>query len=171
MSGTLKSGQEVMFHPLGKTATVDYIKVLEGKREEAEAGRSIGVVLKDKSAMQGLKRGQVACDVTPSPRISNTITGMVFWMNGEPLHKNENIYLKCATQQIECKVKKIRDRMNSSSLEVLEEDAEQLLETEVAKITLKAEESICMDPFEQVEEMGRFVLIRDTDTVAGGVVH
>jgi sulfate adenylyltransferase subunit 1 (EFTu-like GTPase family) len=171
VSGTLRSGQEVMLHPLGKTASVDYIKVLEGKREEAEAGLSIGVVLRDKAAMQGLSRGQVLCDVTPSPRVSNTITATVFWMNGEPLRQNEKIYLKCATQQVECKVKKIRERLNSSTLEILEEDAAQLNETEVGKLTLKTEESICMDAFEQVEELGRFVLIRDTDTVAGGVVH
>jgi len=170
-SGTIKSGQKVMIHPLGKTAEVGYIKILEGKRDEAEAGRSIGIVLKDKSAMQGLKRGQVACDVTPSPRISNTVTATVFWMHGEPLQKNEKIYLQCATQKVMCKVKKIRERLNSSTLEILEEDANRLLETEVGELTLQAEESMCMDPFEEVEEMGRFVLIRDTDTVAGGVVH
>ena len=170
-SGTIQSGQEVMIHPLGKSAVVDYIKVLEGRREQAEAGRSIGVVLKEKSAMQGLKRGQIICNKTPSPRISNTVTGTVFWMNGEPLRKNEKIYLQCATQKVMCKVKKIRERLNSSTLEILEEDAEQLHETEVGKLTLQAEQSVCMDPFEEVEGMGRFVLIRDTDTVAGGVVH
>ena len=170
-SGILTRGQEVMFHPLGKRATVDYIKVFEGKREQAEAGRSIGLVLKDKSALQGLKRGQIACAVSPSPKVSNTITATIFWMNGEPLRKNEKLYLKCATQQVLCKVKKIRERLNSSTLEILEEDADLLHETEVGKLTIKTEESICMDPFEQVEEMGRFVLMRDTDTVAGGVVH
>jgi translation elongation factor EF-1alpha len=30
---------------------------------------------------------------------------------------------------------------------------------------------VSTDPFEQIAEMGRFVLMRDNDTVAGGVVH
>jgi len=170
-SGRIKSGQEVVFHPLGKTATIDYIKVLEGKKDSAEAGESIGLVLKEGPAMQGLKRGETACDVSPSPRVSTTITAMVFWMSGEPLKKGDEIELKCATQQMMCKVKKITDRMNSSSLEIIAADADELLETEVAKITLKADVCICTDPFEEVPEMGRFVLMRDTDTVAGGVVH
>jgi len=170
-SGRIKSGQEVVFHPLGKTATIDYIKVLEGKKDSAEAGESIGLVLKEGPAMQGLKRGETACDVSPSPRVSTTITAMVFWMSGEPLKKGDEIELKCATQQMMCKVKKITDRMNSSSLEIIGADDDELLETEVAKITLKADVCICTDPFEEVPEMGRFVLMRDTDTVAGGVVH
>jgi len=171
VSGTLKSGQRVMFHPLGKTATVDYIKVMEGKKDQALAGESIGVVLKEKGAMQGLKRGEIACDLTPTPLINNTIVATVFWMSGEPLRKGDTLDLKCATQQVSCKVKKIRDRMNSSSLEIIDADADELHNTEVATLTLKANGYLCMDPFESVAETGRFVLMRDTNTVAGGVVH
>ena len=171
VSGTLKSGQRVMFHPLGKTATVDYIKVMEGKKDQALAGESIGVVLKEKGAMQGLKRGEIACDLTPTPLINNTIVATVFWMSGEPLRKGDTLDLKCATQQVSCKVKKIRDRMNSSSLEIIDADADELHNTEVATLTLKANGYLCMDPFESVAETGRFVLMRDTNTVAGGVMH
>ena len=171
VSGTIKPGQNIMFHPLGKTATVDYVKVFEGQKEKAVAGESIGLVLKEGGALQGLTRGQVACDTDQSPNVTNTITATVFWMSGEPLQKGEEIELKCATRQVLCKVKKIRDRMNYSSLEILAEDADQLRETEVAIITLKADDYVSMDPFELVQETGRFVLMRDTDTVAGGVVH
>ena len=160
-----------MLHPLGKSAAIDYIKVLDGKKDQAVSGESIGLVLKDKSAMQGIKRGEIVCDTSSAPNITSTITETVFWMNGEPLLKTERLQLKCATQQVECKVKKIRNRLNSSSLEVIEEDAQELRETEVATITLKTTGYLCMDPFEKVAEMGRFVLMRDTDTVAGGVVH
>ncbi len=30
---------------------------------------------------------------------------------------------------------------------------------------------VATDPFEKVAETGRFVLMRDNDTVAGGVLH
>jgi len=144
---------------------------MEGKKDQALAGESIGVVLKEKGAMQGLKRGEIACDLTPTPLINNTIVATVFWMSGEPLRKGDTLDLKCATQQVSCKVKKIRDRMNSSSLEIIDADADELHNTEVATLTLKANGYLCMDPFESVAETGRFVLMRDTNTVAGGVVH
>ncbi len=61
--------------------------------------------------------------------------------------------------------------MNSSSLEVIEETATELADTEVAKLTIVTEDYLCTDPFETIEETGRFVLMRDGDTVAGGVLH
>ena len=170
-AGTIRPDDTVIFHPLGKTATVDYIKVMDGKLDKATAGESIGIVLKDKNAMQGLSRGEVACPTDSSPNVGNTLTATVFWMNGEPLHAGETIELKCGTGQVNAKVKKIKDRMNSSSLEILEEDAQELRETEVANITLKLDNYIATDPFEKVAELGRFVLMRDNDTVAGGILH
>ena len=170
-SGAVTPDQKVSVQPLGKSAQIDYIKILDGKKDRAVAGESIGLVLKDKAAMQGLKRGQVVCPPDALPQISNTITATVFWMSPEPLAKGDQLQLKCATQQVNCTVKKIRQRINSSSLEVLADDADELLETEVARLTLKADDYICMDSFEQVPEMGRFVLMRDTDTVAGGIVN
>ena len=171
-SGTLRQGREIIFHPSGKSATVGQIKKWNEQVNSAVAGESIGLVLRNgNGAMKALKRGEVACSVEASPNVSNTIVATVFWMSGEPLRKGETIEFKCATQQVECKVQKISDRLNSSSLEMLASDAEELRETEVARLTLKMKDYVCTDPFEQVAEMGRFVLMRDTDTVAGGVVH
>ncbi|MBN1766609.1 MAG: 50S ribosome-binding GTPase [Sedimentisphaerales bacterium] len=171
-SGTLKSGQDVIFHPSGKSATIGSIKILGGTLDAAVAGRSIGVVLKDgNGAMKALKRGEVACDVDSSPNVTNTLVAIVFWMSGEPLKKGDTLDFKCATQQVRCKVKKITDRLNSSSLELIAGDADELRETEVAHLTLKLDGYVCTDPFEIVEETGRFVLMRDNDTVAGGVLH
>jgi len=170
-SGTLRPGQEVILHPLGKSATVDYLKVFGGRKEQAVAGESIGVVLKPGLAGPHVRRGQIACEPAHSPQVANTLTARVFWMSGEPLRSGATLQLKCATQQVGCQVKKIRDRVNSSTLEVLAEEASELRDTEVATLTLKTSDYLAVDPFEQVAETGRFVLMRDTDTVAGGVVR
>ena len=170
-SGTIHSGQEVIFHPSGKSSKIDHIRKMESKVASAVAGESIGLVLDNGDAMKALKRGEVACEVDASPNVSNTIVATVFWMNGEPLRKGDTVEFKCATQQVGCNVKKINDRMNSSTLEIIAGDADELRETEVATLTLKMNEYVTTDAFELVPEMGRFVLMRDNDTVAGGIVH
>ncbi|MFC1634154.1 sulfate adenylyltransferase subunit 1 [Planctomycetota bacterium] len=171
-SGKIEAGQEVIFHPSGKSAVISEIKKFEESGvKEAEAGESIGLVLKDNRALKAVKRGEVACPVESSPHVSNTVVATVFWMSGQPLQKEEVLDFKCATQQVQCRVKKIGERINSSSLDLIAEDAEELRETEVAKLTLKMEEYVSTDPFETIAEMGRFVLMRDNDTVAGGVLH
>jgi len=134
-------------------------------------GESIGLVLKDDRALKAVKRGEVACPVESSPHVSNTVVATVFWMSGQPLQKDEILDFKCATQQVPCKVKKISERINSSSLDLIADEADELRETEVAKLTLKMDNYVTTDPFETIAEMGRFVLMRDNDTVAGGVLH
>ena len=170
-SGRIEANQEVIFHPSGKSATVAQIKKLGESIQDAVAGESIGLTLKDGGAFKALKRGEVACPVESSPSVSNMVVATVFWMSGQPLQKGETLDFKCATQQVPCKVRKIGDRINSSSLDLIAKDAEELRETEVAKLTLKMNSYVSTDPFEQIAEMGRFVLMRDNDTVAGGVVH
>ena len=170
-SGHLEQGQEVIFHPCGKRAKIQQIKRFLAEPTEATAGEAIGVVLEDGIAMKAMRRGEVACSVEPSPNIGTRLVATVFWMSGEPLAAGDKMELKCATQQVACQVKKIQNRMNSSSLEVLEEEASELSDTEVAKLTITTEDYLSTDPFELIEETGRFVLMRDGDTVAGGVLH
>ena len=170
-SGTIRRGQEVIFHPCGKSAKVKEVKKFLADTTEATAGDSVGLVLEEGIAMKAMRRGEIACDVEPSPKIGTRVVATVFWMSGEPLTAGQTLELKCATQQIPCKVKKIANRMNSSSLEILDEESSELEDTEVAKLTLTTDDYLCTDPFDQIEETGRFVLMRDGDTVAGGVLH
>lgn len=170
-SGNIQKNQKVIFHPCGKSATIARIMKLNESPQNAVAGESIGLVIKNGTALKALKRGEVACPAETSPNVSNTIVSTVFWMNGQSLQKGETLEFKCATQQVKCKVKKISNRLNTSSLEVIASNAEELRETEVAELTLKMDGYVATDPFEKVAEMGRFVLMRDNDTVAGGVVH
>jgi len=170
-SGTMRQGQGVTFHPLGKTARVGQIKRFEGNGAPAVAGESIGVVLQDGPVVRMLRRGEVACDEADSPAVGNTIAARVFWMSGEPLGMGETVELKCATQQVEATVTRISDRLNSSTLEPIVSDVEELRETEVAKVTFKTDNCICSDPFERVASMGRLVLMRQGDVVGGAVVH
>ena len=169
-SGTIRNGQAIIFHPSGKSATVDHIKKFPHRYDSASQGESIGLVIKEGGAFKALKRGEIACDAGASPQVSNTLVATVFWMNGEPLQKGETVDFKCATQQVPCKIKKIANRTNSSTLEVLEENAEELRDTEVARVTLKTEQYVCTDSFESIPETGRFVLMRDNDTVGGGIL-
>ena len=170
-SGRVKAGQEIIFHPCGKSATIDKIKKFGEEPTEAAAGESIGITLKTQGALKAVKRGEIACDVEPSPMVSSTVEALVFWMSGMPLRLKDKVEFKCATQQAVCQVVRIDNRINSSSLEQIEGESSELRETEVARLTLKMEGYVATDNFDLIPETGRFVLMRDTDTVAGGVVR
>jgi len=170
-SGSLQAGQEVTFHPSGKSAVIAEIRKFGEQPQRAVAGESIGVLLQSNGALKALRRGEIACPPDSSPTIGTTVQATVFWMNGQPLRLGEKLDFKCATQQVTGTVKKITNRMNSSTLEIIAEQAEELRDTEVAILTLKMDDYVVVDPFEEVAETGRFVLMRDNDTVAGGIYH
>ena len=103
--------------------------------------------------------------------MSETIEAVVFWMSDQALQKGDMLDFKCATMQKSCQVKEIADRLDSSTLEPVTDTNNQLRDTEIARLTIQMDGCVATDPFEKVAETGRFVLMRDNDTVAGGVLH
>ena len=55
----------------------------------------------------------------------------------------------------------INKRIDSSTLEVLDTDCKMLKNLEVAEITIETEKPIVVKNFNDVQELGRFVLVQD----------
>jgi len=166
-SGKISAGQTVQLAPGGERVQVAGLRKFEGPIESARAGESIGFAV---SGNGGLARGQTLCPADDMPAQDTSITAHVFWMSPEPLKKGERIALRLATQEIPCTAERIANRMNAGTLAILDADADELADTEVAEVTLTAEEPIQHESFTRIAEMGRLVLMRGPDIVAGGIV-
>jgi len=149
---------------------VKEIKQYNQEKHRAIAGESIGVLLEQGESNTSVKRGDIACSLDNGPDISHRLNAVVFWMDPEPLGLGETLEVKCATQQVEGTVDKISKRLDSSTLEVIADEATELCDTEVAQLTISLAHPMATDPFEETPEMGRFVLMRHMKTVAGGIV-
>jgi sulfate adenylyltransferase subunit 1 (EFTu-like GTPase family) len=55
-------------------------------------------------------------------------------------------------------------------MELIEEDASSIEGAEVADILIQLDEKVAVDPFNEIPEMGRFVLEREGRPVAGGII-
>ena len=84
---------------------------------EGSAGQNIGITTTDPVF---LERGNVICLPGQEPYLTDTFKADVFWMNKKELLRGEKIILKCATQETICWLEKIEERMNSSSLDIIE---------------------------------------------------
>lgn len=166
-SGRIKSNQEVKLLPAGQSAVIKSIKVWKAEKEEASAGESLGFEL-DYSGE--LKRGQVLCaSQIPAPALS--IKATVFWLSESAYQKSESLEFRCATQVTRAVLAEIENRMDSSTLEILERSAEHLGEAEVADVRLQLESAVVVQDYKDIEELGRFVLVKGEDIVAGGIIH
>ena len=102
--------------------------------------------------------------------IKDSFHANIFWLSKKDLHKDEKITIKCATQETKCRIQEIKRRLNSSTLEIIEEGADRLKDLEVREVLIKTKKSIAIKAFDDVPELGRFVLLRDENTCAGGIV-
>ena len=168
-SGTIRKGQDVVFLPSGSHSKVESIEqFMKPPLESASAGESIGITLEDSLFVE---RGQIAYPADDSPtQIADTFKASLFWMSRKPMAVDEKLLIKCATQEVSIKACKIHRRINSSSLEVIEEEATELKNNEIAELTFTTKTPIVVESFYEFPELGRFVAVRGHDIVAGGII-
>ena len=91
-------------------------------------------------------------------------------MSGADLKLNEKIFFKLTTEETKVKINKINKVINSSTLEILDQ-SDAIKETEVAEVEIFADQKIVFDDFRKIPPLGRFVLIKNEDIVAGGIIY
>lgn len=167
-AGKLGRGEELVFLPSGEKSRVKTI--LEFGTEgvgEAEAGKSTGVVL---DPPLQLERGAVACRPGEEPPVTKKFPASVFWMSPVPFRIEEPVLLRIATEEVPARVAEIRERIDSSTLEILEENAKVLNDTEAGEVVIETARPVVVESFYKTKELGRFVLVRANDVVAGGII-
>ncbi|MBP9732760.1 MAG: GTP-binding protein [Candidatus Omnitrophica bacterium] len=164
-SGRLKKGDEILFLPSKKTAVVSAIERWNAPEPpEAEAGESIGITVEDQLFVE---RGEIAVHASAKPLVGKHFRANIFWMGEEHLAKGKSYVIKLTTQELECKVKNVVRVINSSTLDEVSKDHHEVAKNEVAELELEFKKDIVYDPFHEIQETGRFVLV-DRNLVSGG---
>ena len=167
-SGTIRAGQTIVFLPSGGETRVRSIEKFPGMTPaEAGTGESIGITIEDPLFVE---RGEVACETTSRPRVGDVVHANVFWMSRTPLSLGEKLKIRDATQEVAAEVSEIAKRVDSSTLEVIAGNSDELKNNEIAELTLHAQAPVATESFYEVPELGRFVLVRGHDIVAGGII-
>lgn len=162
-SGKVREGEEVTVLPDPRKTKVKTVEFYMKDLKEAEAGMSVGVTTEDKLFIE---RGNVIC-TGDLPKVSNQLKARVFWMSKQPMGEDEKMVVKLATQEAECTLDVVK-RINSSTLEELGKGP--LGNNEVAEAVIKVEEPFVVESFNDIPELGRLVLVRGFDVVAGGII-
>jgi len=167
-SGIVKKRQKVVFLPSFKGAEIKDIRIFKkyGKRK-ALPGENIGLILEQSFPV---KRGEVIVQADDPRKGVNRFRGNVFWMSKEPLQVNKTVTLRCATQEVACIAEKIEKRINTSTFDLMEKDANELKLNEAGVVVFKTEKPVVIEKFSFIEELGRFVIERGYDLQGAGVI-
>ncbi|MBN2209887.1 MAG: 50S ribosome-binding GTPase [Sedimentisphaerales bacterium] len=165
-AGRLRQNDKIRILPGGETTQVKSVVKFPEPVAQAGAGECIGLITADPIF---LNRGDIIGSVGQEPPARNEFDATVIWLARQPFDVNQKIMLRCATQETAVKVSLLR-RIDSSTMEVLEENAGGLNALEIGQVRLKTKKQMVMEPFSKVKELGRFVFVRDDDICAGGII-
>ncbi|MFH1800611.1 MAG: GTP-binding protein [Candidatus Omnitrophota bacterium] len=167
LSGQVAAGQKVTLLPSMQSAVIKSIEVFGKSTKKAVAGENIGLILKGSVSVL---RGEVIAEnnsvLTPTVRFA----GNVFWISDLPLRINAPVTLRCATQEVRGRVTGIRNRMNSSTLEILEENACQLNANETGGVSFVTEKPAVVEGVGPLNGLGRFVIEQDLQMQGAGII-
>ncbi len=166
-AGVIKKGQTIKILPHEQTTKVKTIEKYPFVVNESSSGESIGITTEDRVF---LDRGDIVCAEGEEPRFTDSFYANIVWLSKKDFSKDEKLIIKCATQETTCRIEEIKERINSSTLEVVEENASGLKNLEVGEVLIKTKKPIAVKTFSDVQELGRFVLVKDENTCAGGIV-
>ena len=91
-------------------------------------------------------------------------------MNAAAVSVRDKLTLRCTTQEMTCSISEIFKKINSSTLEKIEDDLTSLNKLEVGEVEIKTKKPIVISIISNVQALGRFVLLRNNTIVAGGII-
>lgn len=168
-SGRAHVGDRVMIAPTGKSTRIKSIEMWGRENvQSAKAGQSIGVTLTDELFAE---RGHIVAHADSAPITANELTASLFWLGQDDFERGKKYRLRLATVEVEAEAIAIEERIDSSTLEVLEHDAARLANTESGRVRLRLKSAIAADAFDENMRVGRFVLIDGERVAGGGIVR
>jgi len=149
-AGVLEKGYSIKVLPSGQITRINSIETYLKNINKAYVGQSIGITTTEPLF---LNRGDVICLPGEEPILTNEFPANIFWMAKEDFKKDQRITIRCATQETTCKVEEIKKRINSSTLEVIEERAEILKNLEVGEVLIKTKNPMAIKTFDDIQEL------------------
>src|SRR5262245_3913368 len=169
-SGTLKTGDRLIFCPGQKASTVKTIERWNApSREEATAGESVGVTLAEQIFVE---RGAIAALETAPPYELTRFKARIFWLGRQPFRKGKPYKLKLTTQEAECEIDTIERVIDASTLQTISRQHNEIFvgRHEVAELYLRTKRPIAFDAHSEIIATGRFGIVDGFDVSGGGIV-
>jgi len=167
MSGTVKPGDRIRVQPSGKESAVARIVTYDGDLDQAVAGQSVTLTLKDEI---DISRGAVISGVDSPAEVADQFEAKLVWMSDEALMPGRSYLMKTGTNSIAASVTDIKYQVNVNTLEHVA--AKKLELNEIAFCNLSLDRAVPFDPYTENRDTGSFILVDrlNNNTVGAGML-
>ncbi len=167
--GVMKPGDEVIVLPSGMTSTIEAIDAFDKQLDEAYPPMSVTVRLADDV---DVSRGDMIARVNNQPEQTQDLDAMICWMSPGALKPRAKLLVKHTTRTVKALVKEIDYRLDVNTLH-RDQDAEEIGLNELGRVTLRVQQPLMVDLYEQNRITGSFILIDQASgvTVGAGMIR
>ncbi len=166
-SGEVRPGDRIKVLPSGKESRIERIVTYSGDVDEALPGQSVTLTLSDEI---DCSRGDVIATADAPPEVSDQFQVRVLWMSDNPLLPGRKYILKIGAKQVSATINAPKYSIDINTLS--DEPAKTLELNEFGVCTISLDEPIAFDAYNEIREMGGFVIIDrlNYDTMGMGLI-
>ncbi len=165
-SGQFRKGDSITVFPSGETSTIDAIEIAETHLDEASTPMSVVLHLANDV---DISRGDLIVRSDNQPISSQTVEGMLCWMDSKEFKVGNKYVLQVGTFRTRCSVREIAYQLNVNTYEQIE-GVEQLRLNDLAKVVLRTAQPVSFDPYATNRASGGAILIDETSNVTVGAL-
>lgn len=165
LSGSLKVNDQVTVLPSGFTSTIEQIDLLDQQYEEATAGKSVTVLLKDDI---DISRGDVLVSSELKPHVSQLIEADLCWMDTKGMDTSLTYFIQHNSKITRCKIQEILYKVNINTLE--KEDSEEFKLNDIGRVLVKTADPLVFDLYQNHKATGGAILIDSRTNVTVGAL-
>jgi bifunctional enzyme CysN/CysC len=168
VGGSVRPGTRVRVLPSGRESTVDLIVTRDGNLDEAVAGQSVTITLKDEI---DISRGDVLTPSEAPASVADQFEANVVWMSDEHMLPGRPYLMKIGAKTVGLSIAAPKYKVNVNTLEHLA--AKTLELNEIGVCNLHLDQAIAFDPYRENRDMGGFIIIDrlSNATVGAGMLH
>jgi bifunctional enzyme CysN/CysC len=167
-SGVIRPGDKVKVLPSGRESAVDRIVTFAGDLDEAVAGQSVTLTLKDEI---DVSRGDVLALAKSPPAVADQFEATLVWFDDEHMLPGRPYLMKLGARTVAAQVTEPKYKVNVNTLEHLA--AKRLELNEIGVVNLSTDAPIAFDPYTENKDLGGFILVDriSNRTVGAGLIH
>ncbi len=173
-SGSVHTGDELIFYPSGKRSTLRSIEAFNAPQQSVvECGQTAGFCLEEQIYIQ---RGEIAVRADePAPRVSSRLRASLFWLGRQPLKLNTDYILKLGSTRVKARVEEIHHildagQVDQPDLAEPQGETDQIKRHMAAECTFSLGRAIAFDLAVEMKDTSRFVIVDNYEICGGGIV-
>lgn len=166
-TGILHKNDSIQVVQTGQKTRVASIEKFLEDPEEVYAGECIGIVAEDALFFE---RGNVVCQDNADIDYVDEFEASIIWMDQKSVQVGEKLQIRCDNQETSCSIKKIISKLNTGQLVEETDRYDVLCSLDAGKVIISTKKKIAISKFKQNRCIGRFVILRDDNICAGGII-